>query len=139
MDQGVRTCRKCGEGRPVEAFYDQLNARRAAKGHSPVTHCRYCQSEYMKGKLSGRRAIVDAAKAVGCADCGHVDLDHPEVFDFDHVGDDKTAEVAKFVTKGTVEDLRAEIAKCEVVCSNCHRIRTRARVTVTFGQTRKRA
>lgn len=133
----MRTCPKCNELRPAAAFYEEMNARRAAKGLPPVSHCRYCQSDYMKGRLSGRRAIVDAAKAGGCVDCGHVDTDHPEVFDFDHIGDDKSANVGRFVTKGSVDDLLAEIAKCEVVCANCHRIRTRTRVPVTFGRSRK--
>ena len=32
------------------------------------------------------------------------------------------------------EELLAEITKCEVVCANCHRIRTRRRPAATFGK-----
>lgn len=42
-----------------------------------------------------------------------------------------------FLSKGTLDDLRAEIAKCEVVCANCHRIRTKGRSPATRGRSRR--
>lgn len=85
-----------------------------------------------------RRALADAAKLAGCTDCGHTDPAHPEVFDFDHPpGAEKVLGVAARMTKGTIEELITEIARCEVVCANCHRIRTRSREPVTFGRDRR--
>jgi len=52
----------------------------------------------------------------------------PECMDFDHVRGDKdfnVSHVAKAVKNFDL--LRAEIAKCDLVCANCHRIRTRSR------------
>jgi hypothetical protein len=49
--------------------------------------------------------------------------------DFDHVRGSKTFKVSEAVQLPTgigFEKVRAEIAKCDVVCANCHRIRTRA-------------
>jgi hypothetical protein len=43
--------------------------------------------------------------------------------DFDHVGD-KEGEVSKLVYSSGTQKLLDEMGKCEVVCSNCHRIRT---------------
>ena len=101
-----------------------------------VLPCRSCSSEIARERRAPRQAIVDQAKAAGCVDCGIVNIDHPEIFDFDHTGDDKAAGVAAFMTKGTEADLVAEIAKCEVVCANCHRIRTKARPSATRGKSR---
>jgi hypothetical protein len=68
-------------------------------------------------------AITRAERERPCADCG---VTYPyHVMDFDHIGDDKTAGIAAMVQQPVSEKkLREEIAKCEVVCSNCHRIRT---------------
>lgn len=42
--------------------------------------------------------------------------------DFDHLGDKKFA-VGSSISY-TLDAVREEIAKCEVVCANCHRERT---------------
>lgn len=55
----------------------------------------------------------------GCADCGY--NAHHAALDFDHVRGEKKFNIAG--SWGTIQCLR-EIEKCEVVCSNCHRIRT---------------
>jgi hypothetical protein len=50
--------------------------------------------------------------------------------DFDHVRGEKkfkVAEAVQFAYGLNFDQLRAEIAKCEVVCANCHRIRTASR------------
>ena len=59
-----------------------------------------------------------------CADCGRRD---PVVFEFDHV-ESKRAGVAELVRSAAGRGrLLEEIARCEIVCANCHRRRTAAR------------
>lgn len=74
-----------------------------------------------------RRAWLDALKVErGCADCGY--NAHPRALDWDHVGTDKVGDVGRLAhSRIALVRLLAEIAKCEVVCANCHRIRTWAR------------
>lgn len=59
-------------------------------------------------------------------DCGQC---FPAVcMDFDHrPGEIKIASVARVIQAGKLEDLYAEIAKCDLVCANCHRLRTKRR------------
>ena len=59
-----------------------------------------------------------------CLDCGKY---FPACcMDFDHAGGIKGAEVGRLVAGGAKWDvIQREIEKCELVCSNCHRIRTR--------------
>lgn len=66
------------------------------------------------------RTIVRKLKSVPCMDCGQR---YPYyVMDFDH-REDKEFTISKRRAY-SIEKLLAEIAKCDVVCSNCHRIRT---------------
>ena len=69
------------------------------------------------------RAYVNAFKLErGCADCGY--RGHPAALQFDHLpGTHKLYKVTDLVM-GNRKKLDAEIAKCEVVCANCHAIRT---------------
>jgi len=54
--------------------------------------------------------------------------------DFDHVSNDKRYNIGTDYRWISMENLNAEIAKCEVVCSNCHRIRTAARPKTQRGR-----
>jgi hypothetical protein len=57
-----------------------------------------------------------------CVDCGEAD---PVVLEFDHVRGIKVASVSRMVNiVVALPLLKAEIAKCEVRCANCHRRRT---------------
>lgn len=72
------------------------------------------------------QAFVRDSKLAPCADCHGVFP--PVCMDFDHVGGDKTANVSKMARDGaSIAKLVAEISKCDLVCANCHRIRTAAR------------
>jgi len=79
--------------------------------------------EFKVGQKKLLSEIVAKAKDVPCMDCG---VKYPKVvMDFDHVRGDKKANVSKMVANTvSVETLQKEIDKCDVVCSNCHRLRT---------------
>lgn len=66
---------------------------------------------------------VRAKKNVPCVDCGGIFP--PICMDFDHVKGDKIIHISGAVARGwAIKRIQAEIDKCEVVCANCHRIRT---------------
>jgi hypothetical protein len=68
------------------------------------------------------RDAVRAAKNKPCADCKHSFPYY--VMDFDHVRGTKEFEIAQSYHHYGLRRVLAEIIKCDVVCSNCHRIRT---------------
>lgn len=72
-----------------------------------------------------KRMIITGAKNVPCMDCG---IRYPSyVMDFDHRDPStKRFSIGRQVASYGIDALRAEIAKCDVVCANCHRIRTYA-------------
>ena len=68
------------------------------------------------------RALILEVKEKGCVDCGY--NKHPAALDFDHrPGVDKKFELALGANR-SLKAIQQEIAKCDVVCANCHRIRT---------------
>lgn len=84
------------------------------------------QSRRASARFRARiRLLIAAAKNRPCADCGGR---FPTcVMDLDHVRGQKEFKVSEAVQRAYGTNLarvRAEIAKCDVVCANCHRIRT---------------
>lgn len=72
-----------------------------------------------------RELNFDYLCAHSCVDCGEGD---PVVLDFDHVRGVKVANVSALAFRlKRWETILEEIAKCEVVCANCHRRRTAER------------
>jgi hypothetical protein len=69
------------------------------------------------------RQIMDDAKQVPCMDCGK-SFD-PVCMDFDHrPGTQKSCDQMLHVP---LSKLKEEMAKCDVVCACCHRLRTKNR------------
>jgi hypothetical protein len=67
-------------------------------------------------------ALIAAAKDIPCMDCG---MRYPKyVMEFDHVRGVKVNNVGSMPSNSGAARILAEIAKCDVVCANCHRERT---------------
>lgn len=96
---------------------------RDRSGEYHKAYKRAWRSKLKKEKLR----IANEAKANPCADCGGVFP--PECMDFDHLsGEKKKADVCYLLwSSSSVKLLVDEMKKCEVVCANCHRIRTKNR------------
>jgi hypothetical protein len=84
------------------------------------------EKQYVTDKYARRLAMLAMIKQMaGCTDCGYDK--YPEALEFDHLpGTVKAGNVAT-LARGGLKRLFEEIAKCEVVCANCHRHRTTVR------------
>lgn len=94
---------------------------RRAKAKSNRKHADAIRIASRKRKV-GQKLQIDAIKlAKGCADCGYAV--NPAALEFDHANGNKEANVSRLIGS-TWTRILAEIDKCDVVCANCHRIRT---------------
>lgn len=78
--------------------------------------------ENSKKSRDARRRLIDAIKSVPCTECGVTYP--PYVMEFDHVRGEKSFVISANISQKPWDVVLAEIAKCEVVCSNCHQMRT---------------
>lgn len=106
------------------AYKDVNDARKAISAHK---HYLKNKSKYRDNAIRSKermRVYVRSKKDVPCHDCG---IRYPYyVMQFDHLGD-KMYSVANLVNYNNYAKINAEIAKCEVVCANCHAERTHRR------------
>ena len=134
----MRRCGRCGETKTA----DEFAWRRKARGQRD-NYCRPCRAAYKQEHYALNRGryveaavrrrtapaaeraafLVDYFATHACVDCGEPD---PIVLEFDHLGD-KSFNIAKGLRDRSWDALVAEIAKCDVVCANCHRRRTATR------------
>jgi len=72
-------------------------------------------------KKQFRDKLAQIKENTGCKDCG---IKNHIILDFDHIKD-KKYNVSQMIRDGfSWKAITREIEKCEVVCANCHRIRT---------------
>jgi hypothetical protein len=77
-------------------------------------------------KQEYKKKLAKIKEDSGCVDCGE---SNHIVLDFDHLRD-KKYNISRMIHDGfSWSAIKKEIAKCEVVCANCHRIRTHNRLT----------
>jgi len=69
-----------------------------------------------------RQKLLEYFKEHSCIKCGET---NPIVLEFDHRDEkDKKRGIATMMTSYNWETILVEIEKCDVLCANCHRIRT---------------
>lgn len=85
-----------------------------------------------RASAARRKAIYENLKSGPCVDCG---TQYPPcVMQFDHVRGDKKAIVSDLARRRSVATMLAEIEKCDLVCANCHAVRTSNRLrTISKG------
>lgn len=130
-----KICSRCKLPKDIDDFSRDKNKK---DGHAYV--CKECQNSYMgtyypsnKDKWkdtkvnkkrqvkANRQKFLEILMISKCTDCGNDDI---RVLEFDHLAD-KRENVTKLISYGySWDSIQKEIAKCEVVCCNCHRIRT---------------
>jgi hypothetical protein len=133
----TKRCTGCGLERPIGEFpiKNKKSGRRS-------TRCRACRSAYGKLHYQKNRDrycarpraprheqrepywawVMTFLASHPCIDCGETD---PIVLQFDHRdGTTKVDAVGTMLNRASWGALLSEIAKCDVRCANCHRLRT---------------
>lgn len=109
--EGQKTCARCKKSKPGADFY--------MRGRWRQSWCKPCFNAYCMQRWSTRKAQYVAFLGGHCVDCGTVFP--PAVFDFHHVGS-KDFDWSKLRLRSDAE-IRKELAKCVLLCANCHRKR----------------
>lgn len=109
---------------PTKTWYETNRERSIAYSKAWQAKNRERMQATAARRIAERRQWLNEQKAHPCMDCGH--SFPPECMDFDHVRDKKEF-AANMACSRSMEKLLVELAKCELVCANCHRIRTRRR------------
>ena len=107
---GVRspTCRECAV---------EFN-RNYYKGTFQERHLEQVKERKMAVRETARDFVLDYLQEHPCEECGETDV---RVLEFHHVGQ-KDKAIVTLVSGGySVERIQEEIAKCQVLCANCHR------------------
>lgn len=102
------------------AYKNKEDQRVASKRHYLKYKIKYLERNRLY-RLSIREYMQYIKEANPCIDCG---VKYPYyIMDFDHlVGKDN--EINYLASSGRIGALKREIKKCEIVCANCHRMRT---------------
>lgn len=109
---GIGTvCRTCSKARSATYYADNREA-----------HCRVA-SDRKKRVIDENRQRILAVLERGCMDCPVTDV---RVLEFDHRDPTTKARgVSQMLSAGcSWPTIAKEIEKCDVVCANCHKIRT---------------
>lgn len=84
-------------------------------------------NEKIRARYHARNAFVLWLKVLPCMDCGK--FFPPVCMDFDHrPGTEKKFNISGGACLRRAEAFQDEIMKCDLVCANCHRIRTQNRL-----------
>ncbi len=94
--------------------------------------CKQCIAKYIQARKKTQKIKINKLKCVPCADCGG---NFPtECMDFDHVCGKKLYNVSQmYPLCKPWAIIEKEIAKCDLVCANCHRIRSRKEMKRRLG------
>lgn len=136
LESEAKYCSTCHTVKPISEF-----SKRADKPHLCRSKCKQCTRDYANNrnadpKVRAERIAINEAKREltrkyvydylsthPCVDCGE---DNWVVLEFDHVRGDKWKNVCDIMAK-SLQEVIDEIAKCESVCANCHKIRSYTR------------
>ena len=130
----TKLCPSCGTEKPLSSFY----SKQVKNGLAIQSYCKPCNAQYNKNyiiqnkertmlshrnskerkRAEAKKFITDYKKDKPCTDCGKV---YPHwIMQFDHLRD-KVKGVSIMANNGqSIDTIKDEIAKCELVCANCH-------------------
>lgn len=137
----MKTCGLCKEEKELTEFN-----KKTGRDYQP--YCRLCDNKKSRERYAANREhhiktiakrnkiykkeideyVRNIKSMTPCADCNS--KYHWFQMDFDHVRGEKDRAISEMVkNKVSLKKIILEIEKCELVCANCHRLRTYSRMS----------
>jgi hypothetical protein len=120
-----KQCKDCIQ-KTIKKYAENNRQQKAVymRGYYRDTRGKHTRQKTWGTKWDGIRAWIRELKENNpCVDCGKKYL--ACVMDLDHVVGEKLLSIGQMMgQRVSDEDVLTEVQKCELVCSNCHRIRT---------------
>lgn len=138
----LRRCAKCGHWKQQSDFHDSRTGQ--------FSYCKECRNAYDRRYYAerGRAARLERGRArrrqaqswlnslkdgLPCTDCGQA-FPAP-IMHWDHLpGHQKIGAVSDLASSRTAALVLDELKKCELVCANCHSLRTARRAKGRVGE-----
>jgi len=117
-DSWCRNCRKSYLRKYIKTDRGRSNRRRYVAASLATIR------QGAKNRKEERRKKLEGLKKAPCTDCGGTFP--PVCMDFDHTQGRKHRGVARMLGYSWARILE-EVSKCDLVCANCHRVRTQVR------------
>jgi len=128
----MKKCSKCKDEKEATEFYRNKKHKDGLQNFCKTCTKEHSQQQYQSDKSSRRlktkqrrietlKWIRELKKELVCEQCGE---DHPAALDFHHKDQSKKDFSISYACKMgySRERILEEIKKCNVWCSNCHRI-----------------
>lgn len=104
----AKTCRDCAH----------IHNKKYFEGPAKERHLQQVKERKALAREAAREYVYQYLLTHPCVSCGEAD---PRVLEFHHVGE-KDMDVAKMVAGGySIDRIKAELDRCQVLCANCHR------------------
>lgn len=137
MTMKYKVCCKCKVKKKVSEFNSsnfskdgiQASCRPCANQASKASYHKHKKRYFLRAKEREKEIdkLFTSLKNRPCADCGG--SFPPFVMDFDHLDQKKKTYNLAYMRRHRMAfaKILKEVGKCDLVCSNCHRIRTEKR------------
>jgi hypothetical protein len=112
-DQEIRRCPRCGQEKAIQAYYRRRN------GMGTLVYCKTCTKAQTIERQQRLKLEAVAYKGMRCTTCsysiciGAMEFHHRDASAKDFSLSHNSA--------AKLEDIRAELDKCDLLCANCHR------------------
>lgn len=132
----MKTCPKCKTEKDLEEFPKASSRKDGHAAWCKVCYATRAKQRYQENpdekarivknrntiRVTNREQLVAYLKGKSCTDCPNSDW---RVLEFDHLDrKNKEHNIGNMMLSFSWANILKEIEKCEVVCANCHRIRT---------------
>lgn len=127
----MKYCKGCDTTKPLEDFHKHTYVRKDGT-QLRQTLCKPCHHKHYaktatehnkRMRIRNREVILRYLAEHPCEICGEID---PVCLEFDHIDPNQKLYCVSTFSRHArkVSKLEAEIAKCRVLCANCHRRET---------------